>query len=435
MIDAPRLALRVSPPAERALKTRHPWLFESSITSVRGHASPADPAIQAGTVAIVFDRKNRFLGAGIWDPDGPIRVRMLAFGNPEPVGPALFRARIDAALDRRRALFADPETTGIRLLHGEGDGVSGIVADLYGEHVVAKVYSRSWIPWLDEFFDALQSALQDRGVQVQSLLIRAGRKVADAPGAPKWLRAPHLHAGTLPEGGALPFLEGGLHYEAHPEVGHKTGFYLDQRENRARVRALARSHVQVHPDAPLRVLNVFSYTGGFSLAAAAGGAARVWSLDLSAQALAQAERHFLLNQANPDIAHAEHRTVVDDAFSGMDSLARAGERFGMVIVDPPSFAKEGSQADRALEQYARLTGLAVRLLSRKGTLIQASCSSRVGEEDFFERVHRAARDAGRPLNEFARTGHPVDHPAPFAEGAYLKAIYATADDSGGRGRP
>jgi 23S rRNA (cytosine1962-C5)-methyltransferase len=422
-----RLALRITPPAERAMRAGHPWLFESSIASIRGASSTSDPSIAPGTVAVAFDRKNRFLGAGLWDPDSPIRVRVLVAGSPAPIGPELFRARIRGALERRRPLLIDPETTGIRLLHGEGDGLSGVVADLYGHHVVVKLYTRSWIPWLDPLLEALETELRDVwGLSLEGILIRGSRQVVSTPGVPAWLRTPHVHSGALPSGGgrasggALPFLEGGLHFEAHPLVGHKTGFYLDQRENRTRVR----SGGWAAGTYPRRVLNVFSYTGGFSLAAAAGGASEVSSLDISAQALEQASRHVELNRAHPAVARVRHTPLQGDAFSGMDSLARAGERFGLVIVDPPSFAKERAQSDLALRQYGRLTRLALRLLEPGGLLVQASCSSRVPSDDFYETIQESAHTAGRPLQEWERTGHPLDHPAPFPEGAYLKAVFA-----------
>jgi 23S rRNA (cytosine1962-C5)-methyltransferase len=424
-----RLALRVSPPAERALKSGHPWLFEGSIQQIKGHSSPSDPSIQPGTVAVIFDRKNRFLGAGLWDPDGPIRVRMHVFGTPENIGAESFRSRITVALDRRRPLLNDPETTGIRLLHGEGDGFSGLVADLYGAFVVVKVYSRSWLPWLETVLDELQAGLLGYGIQVQGILLRTARKVGRTPGAPAWLSEPTMlsgafpDAGAHPDAGALPFLEGGLRYESHPLVGHKTGFYLDQRENRSRVRELCANEGKL----PLsRVLNVFSYTGGFSLAAAAGGAKAVTSLDVSQQALAQAERHFSLNAAHPRVAKSQHSIYAGDAFQGMEALAAEGQRFGLVVVDPPSFAKEATQETRAIAQYGRLTRLALRLLVPGGILVQASCSSRVQTPDFLQGVHDAARAAGRELEELECTGHPVDHPIGFSEGAYLKAIFARA---------
>jgi 23S rRNA (cytosine1962-C5)-methyltransferase len=200
--------------------------------------------------------------------------------------------------------------------------------------------------------------------------------------------------------------------------GQKTGFFLDQRENRARVEGLA---------AGKETLNVFAYTGGFSLYAARGGASSVVSLDISAPALAAARRNFDLNRALPGVAAARHELLVEDAFSALARLARDGRRFDLVIVDPPAFAKQQSEIPAALRSYERLAGLALGVLRPGGTLVMASCSSRVGAEDFFAAVRRGAARAGRPLKEFAHTGHPVDHPVSFAEGAYLKCLYAQVD--------
>jgi len=357
---------------------------------------------RAGDAAVIFDRKNRFLAAGLWDPDGPIRIRILTSGTPAPIGVALFRERIARALELRAPLRGDPATTGVRILYGEGDGLPGVVADLYGDHLVLKIYSSAWIPRLAELTEALESELAPR-----SVLLLTARKVDQAPG---------ILAGDFPSDRTLPFVESGLRYEAHPLEGHKTGFYLDQRDNRARLAALTGA----------RVLNVFSYTGGFSLAAARGGAREVTSLDVSEAALAQARRHFDLNSHLPTVAAARHRTLQGDAFEAMEALAREGHRFDTVVVDPPSFAKEARQAAGALDQYGRLTRLALRLLAPGGLLLQASCSSRVAAEDLFLRIHREARALGRPLEEVERTGHPLDHPVRIPENAYLKALLARA---------
>jgi 23S rRNA (cytosine1962-C5)-methyltransferase len=406
--------VRIVPAAERALRAGHPWLFASSIRQVSGEPRPGDPAA-------IFDRKNRFLAAGIWDPEGPIRVRVLASGTPERIGNTLFAARFEAAEARRKVLVDDPTTTGVRLAFGESDGLPGVVVDRYGDHLVVKIYSVAWTPHLVALAAALEAVFAPAGV-----VLLPARRVRESPLALPALREASLLAGTLPAGdaeagelpGTLPFLEHGLRFEAHPLQGHKTGFYLDQRDNRQRLAEHA---------AGASVLNVFSYTGGFSLAAARGGAREVTSLDTSGPALAQARRHFELNRHLDAVAAARHDTLQGDAFQVMEKLAREGRRFEVVVVDPPSFAKEARQAGGALAQYGRLTALALRLLTPGGCLVQASCSSRVAAEDFFQRVHQAAREAGRPLEELARTGQPLDHPVVWPESAYLKALWARAD--------
>jgi len=375
----------------------------------------------AGTVAAVFDRKNRFLAAGLYDPDGPIRVRIFVHGKPGRVGADLFRSRLADALTLREGI-ASPSTTGLRLLHGENDRMPGVVVDQYGDTLVVKIYTSAWLPHLRSLVPALEQSQKPRRI-----LLLGSRKVlgsggGTAGGTAAFVSGPTAHDvrhGTIlvgpPLDGPLPFLESGLHFEAHPVEGHKTGFYLDQRENRRKLEREVRGD---------RVLNVFAHTGAFSVHAARGGAREVVSLDISAPALAQAERHFALNRNDPAVQSCAHRTLEGDAFARMKELVQAGERFETVIVDPPSFARAAAHRDRALDAYARLTSLAVALLEPGGLLVQASCSSRVDSEDFFARIHLAARDAGVELTQVVRTGHPADHPIGFSEGSYLKCLWA-----------
>ncbi|TVP76029.1 MAG: class I SAM-dependent rRNA methyltransferase [Gemmatimonadales bacterium] len=399
------MALRVTPAAERAIRDGHPWVFEGSI---REQSRPGTP----GDIAVVFDRKNRFLAAGLLDPDRAIRARMLVIGAPRTIDEAFLRARVSEALHRRQRLVSDPHTTGLRIVAGEGDGLSGIIVDRYDDTLVAKVYTRAWIPHLQGLLAALDGELAPRRV-----VLRSSRNVAADPNTPAELRDPTVRGDPLEPGEGIPFLEHGLHFEAHPVEGHKTGFYLDQRDNRHRVRDLARG---------LDVLNVFSYSGGFSVAAAAGGARRATSVDMAGPALAQARRHFQMNEAHPQVRGCAHDVVEGDAFQVLDAMGTAGETRDVVVIDPPSFAKEAKQAAGALKAYERLTELAMGVLVRGGLLVQASCSSRVETDDFVAAVHRAAARSGRRLAEVEVTGHAQDHPVGIPENQYLKAVFARA---------
>jgi len=400
----PPLALRVLPAVERRIREGHPWVFERSITSQSREEAPP------GTPAVLFDRKGRFLAVGLYDPEGVIRVRVLQAGSPAHIGADLFRHRLLEALDRRRGV-ASAETTGLRLVHGENDRLPGLILDRYGSSLVLKLYSRSWLPHLPTLVPLLEELLTPEAI----LLL--GSRALQGGGAtfPTIGRGAVLFGPPPAPGAGIPFLESGLHFEAHPFEGHKTGFYLDQRENRRRLAGLTEG---------TRVLNVFSYTGGFSLYAARGGAREVTSVDLSAPALQQAERHFELNRGDPAVAQARHRTIQGDAFRVLEELGRAREVFEVVVVDPPSFTREEGQVPRALSAYRRLTRLALPLLRPGGLLVQASCSSRVGTEAFHEGVLEASREGGRPLRELARTGHPPDHPIGFPEGEYLRCLWA-----------
>jgi 23S rRNA (cytosine1962-C5)-methyltransferase len=400
------IALHVTPAAERAVRSGHPWLFDQSIRQRSRHG-------RSGDLAVVFDRKDRFLAVGLYDPDSPIQVRVLQQGKPARINEAWFRQQITAAARHRHPLHQpDTTTTGYRLLHGENDGLPGLVVDRYAETYVMKLYTTAWIPHLPAVVAALTTV-----VQPQRLILRLSQTLQDRPA-----QLHGLHDGLLLHGmpltGPVLFQENGLTFAVDVVAGQKTGFFLDQRENRARVEKLA---------AGRRVLNVFAYTGGFSLYAARGGAEAVASLDLSRPALETAVHNFHLNRDLPGVAAAGHELLQGDAFQLMEDLVAQKRRFDLVVVDPPSFARQQAETERALGAYARLTRLALRLLLPGGILVQASCSSRVETAEFFNGIHRTAHKEKRPLREIERTGHPVDHPISFPEGAYLKCLFAVIE--------
>ena len=397
-----RIALRVTPAAERALRAGHPWLFDQAIQQQSHEGKPGD-------LAVVFDRKSRFLAVGLYDPHSPIRARVLQQGQPAAIDRNWFQSKVAAAADLRQPLSRQSDTTGYRLVHGENDGLPGLVIDRYDQTFVLKLYTAAWLPHLKNVLPALLAI-----APAERLLLRLSRAVQSQTESLYGLANGQLLLGPALEGSLL-FQENGLTFEVDPVQGQKTGFFLDQRENRARVEGLA---------AGQRVLNVFAYTGGFSLYAARGGAQSVTSLDISRPALAAARRNFALNQENAAIAAADHETVAGDAFQVLGHFHEQGQLFDQVIVDPPAFAKSQAEVERALSAYAHLTGLSLALLRPGGILVMASCSSRVSAEDFFATVNRAAANVGRPLQEIERTGHPLDHPVGFVEGAYLKCLFA-----------
>jgi 23S rRNA (cytosine1962-C5)-methyltransferase len=396
-----RMAVRVTKDAHRHMRSGHPWIYDESLTSVSHRGEPGD-------LAVVFDDERNFAAIGMWDPDSPICIKLLHIGRPTPIDEAFWGARVATAMQDRRRLIDDPETNAYRIIHGENDEMPGIVVDVYDDVAVAKIYSRAWIPHLR----ALVPVLVDQ-LQPTSLILRLARSVEPQPefglieGAPLFGPAPAE---------PVMFLENGLRFEAHPTTGQKTGHFLDQRDNRARVRDLADGR---------RVLDVFSCTGGFSVHAAAGGATEVHSVDLSLPAIEAAERNMVHNAGNPAVAAAKHIGHHGDAFEVMSRMQREGEQFDLVIIDPPSFAQKQASVDGALKAYRGLTKLGLALTAPGGILVQASCSSRVTEDDFFDIVFSTAAAEGVELTEFNRTGHAVDHPIGFPQGAYLKAIYAT----------
>ncbi|MCP4544751.1 MAG: class I SAM-dependent rRNA methyltransferase [Chloroflexi bacterium] len=401
---AQRVAVHVTPAAERALRRGHPWIFDQAIRRQNREGS-------VGDLAVVFDRQRRFLAVGLYDPYSSIRVRILQQGERATIDRDWFQARLTTATQLRNPLQKD-DTTGYRLVHGENDGLPGLVLDRYDETLVLKLYTLAWIPHLHNLLAAIANV-----IPTERLVLRLGRAMQEQP-----QHLYNLSDGTILFGpafdGPVIFRENGLRFEADPIHGQKTGFFLDQRENRARVEKLATGKT---------VLNVFAYTGGFSLYAARGGARAIVDVDVSRPALDAAARNLALNRDYPSVAAVadKYERLAEDAFEALARLGR-NRRFDLVIIDPPAFAKKRAEVERALSAYQRLTRLGLGVLQSGGTLVMASCSSRVAADEFFSAVHRAAVQARRPLREIERTGHPLDHPITFKEGAYLKCLFATA---------
>jgi 23S rRNA (cytosine1962-C5)-methyltransferase len=398
-----RVAVRVLPAAQRAVRQGHPWVFDSAVRSV-------SPEGRAGDLAVVFDDNRRFLAIGLYDPHSPIRIRVLEHGAPAAIDAQWLAARLSAAAMRRESLPAT-DTDGYRLVHGENDGLPGLVIDRYAGTLVMKLYTRAWLPWLPALLAAIPVVQP-----TDAIVLRLSREVAGDEARLFGLRDGCVLYGEAPEQ-RVQFHENRLCFAADVLHGQKTGFFLDQRDNRARVRDLAVGR---------RTLNVFAYSGGFSVYAAAGGAPSVVSLDLSAAALADAELNFRLNRSIPAVAACRHQTIAGEAFETLADLGRSRAAFDLVIVDPPAFAKRESEVARALQSYSRLTKLALAVTRPSGRVVLASCSSRVSAADFFSAVMNAASEVKRPLREVERTGHALDHPVGFPEGAYLKCLFAIA---------
>lgn len=408
MAERRRLAVRVTPDAERHIRGGHPWVFDRSIISVSHDGEPGD-------LAVIFDKKRRFVAIGLYDPTSPIRVRILHRGEPTPIDADWWRERVAAALDHRAPLVADPTITGYRWVHGENDGLGGLVVDRYDRTLVAKIYSPAWTPHLPAVVEALVDIASARTDGVDRVVLRRARSVDGAEGA--GASAVEALFGDLPSG-EVEFLEHGLVFGADPVHGHKTGYFLDQRDNRTRAGRLAEGR---------RVLDVFSAAGGFTVHAAAGGATEVVSVDRSRPALDAARRNLERNAGRREVAACRHRTVVGDAAEEMVRLARHGERFGLVVVDPPAMATRSEHRPAALRAYRRLGELALGLVEPGGTLVAASCSSRVGPDEHQSAIEEAARASGRSLRGFSRWEHALDHPIGFPEGRYLTAVFATVD--------
>ncbi len=374
--------LRVSPAAEKAVRGGHPWVYADAVREASREGT-------AGDIAAIYDRHDRLLALGLYDPDSPIRVRVVHRGKPVPIDAAFWKAKLADALARREGVF-DEQTTGGRLVHGESDAFPGLVADRYDRTLVVKLYSGVWLPRIDEVTSLLREMCAP-----ERIVLRVSRNLGGKT---------RMLVGDEPTG-EVEFLETGLRFGADVLRGQKTGFFLDQRENRREVERLAKGR---------EVLNAFSYSGGYSLYAARGGAARVVDLDESPHAIEASKRNFA---RNPGLAGVPHETVQADAFAWIAATPR---QFDLVILDPPSLAKREVDRAGAIGAYRRLASLGAARLRPGGLLVASSCSAHVSAEEFFGAVRESIR---RPFTELRTTRHPVDHPAGFPEAEYLKTLY------------
>lgn len=397
-----RMAVRITKDALRQVRAGHPWIFDGAVTEI-SHVG------DTGDLAVIFDSNRRFVAIGLWDPNSPIPIRLVHAGKPATIDSDWWLSQILDADRRRQVLADDASTTGWRMINGESDGFPALILDRYDNTLVMKIYSPSWLPHLATIVQLINEVYEP-----EALVLRMSRTLADA-------ELFGLYDGMALIGEApeepVSFLESGLEFAADVVWGQKTGHFLDQRENR---RLLAAMVTDSH------VLDVFCNTGGFTVSAAAGGAASVHSVDSSEDAIAATVENLALNAALPAVQACHHTHSVNDAFKELADLAEREERFDVAIVDPPSFAPNAQSVDNGRRAYGRLTRLALAVLEPGGLLVQASCSSRIGADDFYETVVGAADRSGFELREIARTAHAVDHPAGFAQAYYLKAIFAHA---------
>jgi len=393
----PRLRLRLTSAAEAYIRKGHPWVFASSI---REENRPG----KMGELAVIYDKRDKFLAIGLYDPESPLRVRILHAGDPIQLDDRWWSERLRETWKRREGLF-NQGTTGYRCIHGEGDGWPGLVLDRYATTYVLKLYTSAWLSRLPKLIELLRNQFGP-----ERLVLRLSRNMQASAAASGYRDGQLLFGSEIPA--AVIFCETGLQFEADVVRGQKTGFFLDQRENRRQVERLAQGRT---------VLNAFSFSGGFSLYAARGGARSVTNLDISAHALRSAERNFELNRDVPQISRCPREAVQADAFEWLAGPTK--QTFGLVILDPPALAKRQSERAAALVAYRRLIESGIKRVDRGGILVAASCSAPVTEQEFFETLAEAAQQSGRRFKELLRTGQPADHPATFEEGKYLKCGY------------
>ena len=378
---------------ERSLLRRHPWVFQGSVGTGKA---------DAGETVRVESSDGRFLAWSAYSPSSMIRVRAWSFDEAERIDAAFFERRIDKALALRARLPIASD--GVRLIHGEADGLPGLIVDRYGDLLSAQFLSAGTERWKATLADLLLKATgltrlyerSDSGV----------RKLEGLEPATGWLRGEGATEVTIREHDWKLSLD--------VAEGHKTGFYLDQRDNRKLFADTVR-HFGLQ-----RVLNCYCYTGGFSVAALAGGAQRVVSVDSSAPALARATAHVALNGFDP----ARHEARDADVNQTLRDALKAGEVFDAIVLDPPKFAPTASHAERAARAYKDINRLALKLLVPGGALFTFSCSGGVGTELFHKIVAGAGMDAGVDGVIYERVAAAPDHPQThvFPEGEYLKGL-------------
>ncbi|PLZ02316.1 23S rRNA (cytosine(1962)-C(5))-methyltransferase RlmI [Burkholderia sp. WAC0059] len=412
----------LKPSKEKSLLRRHPWVYANAIDRVDG--KPA-----AGATVVVRGHDGRFLARAAWSPHSQIRARVWSFDEAEPIDHAFFKRRVQRAIAHRAAMVRD--TGAIRLVFGEADGLPGLIVDYYAAQQVPLGGAAQQVPsrdtaqqttddspphaqlvcqfmaagvdaWKDAIVAALAAATGCPNVYERSdVSIREKEGLEQTTG---------VLAGDAPPG-TLIVGENGVRYHVDVRNGHKTGFYIDQRENRALVQAYSQGR---------DVLNCFCYTGGFSLAALKGGAARVVSIDSSGEALALAQRNVETNGF--DAARASWLDA--DAFKTLRRLYDDGERFDLVVLDPPKFAPSREHVDRAARAYKDINLTGLKLLRPGGLLFTYSCSGAIDSELFQKIVAGAAVDARVDARILKRLGAGVDHPllTAFPEGEYLKGL-------------
>ena len=386
----------------RHLRGGHPWVYRRAVER-------PPPGLAAGTVVDVTDR-GKFVARGYYDPHNAIRVRVLTRDPAEGIGPVFWRKRIARAVAARRALvpFEGPETTCVRLVHGEGDSLPGVIADLYGKFAVLKLYSAGLTPYRSQIIDALRGEVALDGVygRDEELETAAAEDDEEEEGEVKGPAKGQVLWGAAPPDEIL-VRENGMTIAVDVKTGQKTGFFLDQRDNRLALRRFARGRAHC--------VNCFSYTGGFSIAAALGGAREVISVDRDASAIALARKNFELNGLDP----RAHGFVAGDV---VEFLRAADRKFDLIVLDPPAFAKSQKTVPAALDGYAALHRAAFSALAPGGIVATASCSARVSAEEFLGAVREAAGKTHTELQLLEERRQPADHPIllSFPEGRYLK---------------
>jgi 23S rRNA (cytosine1962-C5)-methyltransferase len=395
-ISPPATGPRVYLKERRALPffSRHPWVFAGAIDRVDGEPSP-------GAAVTLHASDGKFIAAGLYNPHSQIRVRLYSWVEGEALDADFWSRRLDSAIALRQTLYGDanPEN-GCRLAFSEADGLSGLIIDRYGDWLLVQFTALALADRRDVILDLLEAKLRPQGIWLRTEKgIRESEQLELADGLARGAEPPR----------PLNLVENGVRYAVDVQQGHKTGFYLDQHDNRAAVARYV---------AGKRVLDIFCYTGGFGLAALKNGSAqRVHAVDVSEAALELARKNAKANQVADAIEF-----VKSDAFEELERLAAAGESFDVVILDPPKLTRHRAGLAKALRGYHSLNQLAVNVLKPGGILVSCSCSGLIGRDDFVGMLAAVSQRSGRPIQILESRGQAADHPTSVhcLETAYLK---------------
>ncbi len=381
---------------DEALMRGHPWIFSRAIRDPK-------PTLAPGELVDVQDAAGTFIARGYYHPQTDIAVRVLTRDPAASIDAAFLAQRIQQARALRAPLERDPRTDAYRVINAEGDFLPGVIVDRYADVLVVQISTAGMERLTPALVEALRTVLEPTAIVLRNdVNARAREGLARERTRLAWGDTPPLVA----------IQENGLRFTVDVWTGQKTGFFLDQRDKRQALQKYA-------PGA--RVLNAFSYTGGFGIAAGVAGAAHITSVDQSGPVIAHARDQFALNGLDP----AAHEFLVGDAFAYLEKWATGDERFDIVILDPPAFAKTLQARPQALRAYRRLNMLGMRVLAPGGLLVTCSCSGAVSMDDFSANVQEAAQRLGRPVQSAETFTHGLDHPVLLAmpEGGYLKVLF------------
>lgn len=393
MTELKRIILK--PGKERSLLRKHPWIFSGAIANT-------PEAISTGETVDVIAADGKFLGRGAYSPQSQIKVRIWTFDPKQDIDRIYFRQRIADSVSRRKNLVPAEHSNAVRLIHAESDGLPGVILDRFGSTAVVQILTAGARAWREMILDEIQNQLQP-----ECLIEKSDADVLALEGIEPCIE---VIAGSVPQNG-LRIHENGLVYSLDPLDGQKTGFYLDQRNNRALVGRFCEGK---------KVLDCFSFSGGFSLNALAGGAQFVTSVDSSAPALDLLRKNLALNGLDA----GRHESVEANVFDYLRGQRDRGSHYDLIILDPPKFAPTTAQVDRAARAYKDINLLALKMLNPGGMLFTFSCSGGVSLELFQKIVSDAALDAGRDLHITHILHQAEDHPVlgSFPEGTYLKGL-------------